>query len=67
MCSVEEVLPLEKGTTSLTDYKMWCFNGKCNYTFVCNERNANGNSAHVMVYDMNWNDTQNSLYSILTI
>lgn len=52
---VEEVLPLEKGATSLTDYKMWCFNGKCYYTFVCNERNANGNSAHVMVYDMNWN------------
>lgn len=52
---VEEVLPLEKGTTSLTDYKMWCFNGKCYYTFVCNERNANGNSAHVMTYDMDWN------------
>lgn len=52
---VEEVLPLEKGATSLTDYKMWCFNGKCYYTFVCNERNANGNSAHVMVYDMDWN------------
>lgn len=52
---VEEVLPLEKGATSLTDYKMWCFNGKCYYTFVCNERNANGNSAHVMTYDMDWN------------
>lgn len=51
----EEVLPFEKGATSLIDYKMWCFNGKCYYTFVCNERNANGNSAHVMVYDMNWN------------
>lgn len=51
----EEVLPLEKGATSLIDYKMWCFNGKCYYTFVCNERNANGNSAHVMTYDMDWN------------
>lgn len=51
----EEVLPFEKGATSLIDYKMWCFNGKCYYTFVCNERNANGNSAHVMVYDMGWN------------
>ena len=51
----EEVLPLEKGATSLTDYKMWCFNGKCYYTFVCNDRSAGGNSAHVMTYDMDWN------------
>ena len=52
---VEEVLPLEKGTTSLTDYKMWCFNGKCYYTWICNDRSAGGNSAHVMTYDMGWN------------
>lgn len=52
---VEEVLPLEKGTTSLTDYKMWCFNGKCYYTWICNDRSAGGNSAHVMTYDMDWN------------
>lgn len=51
----EEVLPLEPGATSLTDYKMWCFNGKCYYTFVCNNRSASGNSAHVMTYDMDWN------------
>ena len=24
-------------------------------TWVCNERNASGNSAHVMTYDMDWN------------
>lgn len=52
---VEEVLPLEKGAASLTDYKMWCFNGKCYYTWVCNERSANGSSAHVMLYDREWN------------
>ena len=52
---VEEVLPLEKGTTSLTDYKMWCFNGKCYYTWICNDRSVGGNSAHVMTYDMDWN------------
>lgn len=51
----EEVLPLEPGATSLTDYKMWCFNGKCYYTFVCNDRSVGGNSAHVMTYDMDWN------------
>lgn len=51
----EEVLPLEPGATSLTDYKMWCFNGKCYYTWICNDRNPSGNSAHVMTYDMDWN------------
>ena len=51
----EEVLPLEPGATSLTDYKMWCFNGKCYYTWICNDRSAGGNSAHVMTYDMDWN------------
>ena len=51
----EEVLQLEPGTTSLTDYKMWCFNGKCYYTWVCNDRSAGGNSAHVLTYDMDWN------------
>lgn len=51
----EEVLPLEPGATSLTDYKMWCFNGKAYYTRVYNNRNENGNSADVMTYDMDWN------------
>lgn len=50
----EEVLPFESGTTSLTDYKMWCFNGKCYYVWVCNERSKSGNSANVMIYDMDW-------------
>lgn len=51
----EEVLPLDLGATSLTDYKMWCFNGKCYYTWICNNRSVGGNSAHVMTYDMDWN------------
>ena len=51
----EEVLPFEQGATSLTDYKIWCFNGKAYYTCVYTNRNANGNSADVMTYDMDWN------------
>lgn len=51
----EEVLPLAPGATSLTDYKMWCFNGKCYYTWICKDRSDGGNSAHVMTYDMDWN------------
>lgn len=51
----EEVLPLDPGTTSLTDYKIWCFNGKAYYVWVCNDRSGGGNSAHVMTYDLDWN------------
>lgn len=41
--------------TSLTDHKMWCLNGKCYYTWVCKMIVKGGNSAHVMIYDMDWN------------
>lgn len=51
---VEEVLPLKEGESSLTDYKLWCINGKCHYIFVCGNRNATGNSAEVMTYDRDW-------------
>lgn len=50
----EEVLPLEPGSKSLIDYKIWCFNGRASYIFVCNDRIANGSSASVMVYDLDW-------------
>lgn len=51
----EEVLPLDSGANSLTDYKIWCFNGKAYYIWVCNDRSVGGNSAHVMTYDLDWN------------
>lgn len=51
----EEVLPHRDGETSLTDYKIWCFNGKAYYIWICNDRNEGGNSAHVMTYDLEWN------------
>lgn len=51
----EEVLPHQDGETSLTDYKIWCFNGKAYYIWICNDRNEGGNSAHVMTYDLEWN------------
>lgn len=51
----EEVLQLQEGETSLTDYKIWCFNGKAYYIWICNDRNEGGNSAHVMTYDLEWN------------
>lgn len=51
----EEVLPLENGATTLTDYKIWCFNGKACYIWVCSDRSKDGNSAHVLTYDLDWN------------
>lgn len=51
----EEVLPLEEGQSSLTDYKLWCINGKCEYIWVCGDRSAGGNSAKVLTYDTGWN------------
>lgn len=51
----EELLPCEPGTSTLTDYKIWCFNGKAYYIWVCSDRSKGGNSAHVMTYDLDWN------------
>ena len=51
----EELLPLPKGATSLTDFKIWCFHGKAHYIWTCSERSNEGNSAHVMTYDREWN------------
>lgn len=51
----EEVLPCEPGRATLIDYKIWCFNGKAYYIWLCNDRSAGGSSAHVMTYDLEWN------------
>lgn len=37
---------------SVIDYKMWCFNGKVYYTWVCCNRNVHG--AEVLLYDRDW-------------
>ncbi len=49
----EEVLPAAPGEASLTDYKMWCFNGKCHYILTCANRDKH--SLEVMTYDRDWN------------
>ncbi len=51
----EQLLPAPKGGSTLVDYKIWCFNGKAHYIWVCSDRSKDGNSAHVMTYDLDWN------------
>lgn len=38
---------------SLIDYKIWCFNGKAHYIWVCTDRTHKG--TNVLVYDTDWN------------
>lgn len=60
----EQLLPIEAGHHSLTDYKIWCFEGRPHFIWVCNDRNEDGNSAHVLTYDTDWNPHPE--YSIFT-
>ena len=40
-------------STSLIDYKIWCFNGKAYYIWACTDRDSK--STKVMTYDTEWN------------
>lgn len=40
-------------SSSLIDYKIWCFNGKPTYIFTCSNREKHG--CEIMIYDLNWN------------
>ncbi len=51
----EEVLKLPEGAHSLTDYKIWCINGKPIYIWTCSDRDEDGGGADVMTYDLDWN------------
>lgn len=39
-------------SSSIIDYKIWCFNGKAYYIWTCCNRDKNG--ADVMTYDIDW-------------
>lgn len=40
-------------SSSLIDYKLWCFNGKCYYIWTCSNRDEH--TTEVMTYDTDWN------------
>lgn len=46
----------EKYSSTLIDYKIWCFNGKAQFIWVCMNRFVkNKDGAEVMTYDREWN------------
>ena len=49
-------------SSSLIDYKVWCFNGKAHYIWACTDRSREG--AKVLLYDTDWNDHPE--YSVFT-
>lgn len=51
-----------KISSSLIDYKIWCFNGKAHYIWTCCNRDKHGTD--VMTYDTDWN--AHPEYSIFT-
>lgn len=42
----------QKYSTSIIDYKIWCFNGRAHYIWACCNRDHQGTD--VMTYDLNW-------------
>lgn len=51
--TAEELLPFEDSQMSITDYKIWCVNGKAQYVWVVTDRSSH--SKKVMTYDLDWN------------
>lgn len=53
----EELLEIDEETKKyssvLIDYKIWCFNGKPHFVWICNNRH--GEHKEVMLYDTEWN------------
>ena len=55
MILAEELLPCGENETSLTDYKIWCFNGEPFSFLVISERQSDGVHATASCYDLEWN------------
>lgn len=69
----EELLPSEKGSDSVSDYKVWCFNGVPHFIIVYSNRNDKSFlDADMMIYDTDWKAhpeyiKQDSLYHLGSI
>lgn len=54
---IEELLHETGNSSSLIDYKIWCFNGKPQFIFVITNRK--GHNMDIMMYDLDWNALPN--------
>lgn len=50
---------LEPKNSGLTDYKIWCFNGKAHSILTCSDRSSG--SVALGTYDLNWNYLQDAM------
>ena len=50
---IQNDLGTEQVSSSLIDYKLWCFNGRCHYIWTCANRDEH--ATDVMTYDRDWN------------
>lgn len=53
---IEEFLSDKEDSTSLKDYKFWCFNGIPETCLVVSERNISKHQYKLSQYDINWNN-----------
>lgn len=51
----EELLPIPNDNYYLIDYKIWCIKGKAEYIMTCSNRDKDGITTDLMVYDLKWN------------
>lgn len=58
---INDTDPQEK-SSSVIDYKFWCFNGKVHYVLVCSNRNKY--CLNLLLYDRDWNARPE--YSVFT-
>lgn len=54
-CIIAEQLLQTKDETAITDYKIWCFNGKPYCFFTCSNRNIEKHTVDFNYYDLEWN------------
>lgn len=53
-CIIAEQLLQTKDGSSITDYKIWCFNGKPYCFFVCSNRDVVNHTVDFNYYDLEW-------------
>lgn len=56
---LENDLESAQYSSSIIDYKLWCFNGRCEYIFICSNRNKE--TLEIAMFDRNWRNVDSLL------